>query len=386
MRSLARICAVVGSLALAACVGTVGGTTTNQGTPDAAPSGSGTPDAPPAATINVSGVTMDYFGGVPLPSVAYETDGMTPALTGQSGADGSYKLANVPPASSFYVSLTAGTNYRPTRNDYITVKDASVMANLWAVSKVDTQRQYSTLGLTPTAGTAMLVADLVRNNGTPLEGVKPTDITLVDAQGAPVPGIKGPYFFGPQGDVMSNTALAVSTAYGGKARMAYLDVPPGSWQLKVNYLGGTGGGGGGGGTIMTMTVPTMTLADGVTLVATGRVAAPTGGGGTMTGLTFTKDVYPLLQRAALGGQGCANCHNAVELAGGLAYDGPAADVYTKIMATAGVVTVADPAKSLLLSMPLYEVPPDTHPNATWLTAQDPAYMTIMSWIMQGAKQ
>ncbi|HTJ43101.1 MAG TPA: hypothetical protein VL463_13445 [Kofleriaceae bacterium] len=359
-----------------ACVGTVGGTTQN-GNPDAPPVSN--PDAPPAATINVTGSTMDYFGAVALPAVAYETDGMTPAKTGTSGSDGAFAIADVPPASSFYVSLSAGANYRPTRNDYISVTDTSVMANLYAVSKVDTQRQYATLGLTMTPGTSMLVADLRKNNGTPLEGVPLADISLVDDKGAPVPGIKGPYFFGPNGDVVSNAVLAVSTAQNGKARMAYLDVPPGAWVLNVKYLGGANND-----QPMTMVVPSMSSADGVTLVSTGHQGGT--GGGTGTTLTFTKDVYPLLQRAALGGQGCANCHNGTALAGGLAYDGPAADVYTKVMGTAGVVDLTTPAKSMLLSMPLYEVPPDLHPNATWLTMQDPAYLTIMSWIMQGAKQ
>ncbi len=391
MRSLARICAVVGSLGLAACVGTVGGSSS---APDAAPA---TPDAPPAsATINVTGMTMDYFGGATaaMPSIAYTTDGMTPPLNGTSGADGSFMLPNVPPASSFYVSLDAGTNYRPTRNDAVTVKDVSLMVNLYAVSKVDTQRQYSTLGLAPTLGTGVLITDLRRNNGTPLEGVALADISLVDSAGVAVPGVKGPYFFGPNGDVVSNAVVAVSTVYNGSARMAYLDVPPGAWTVKVNYLGGAGGGmgGGGGGTgsgapgIKTMVVPSMTSADGVTLNSSGHQDDDPSGGTTTGPLTFTKDVYPLLQRAALGGQGCANCHNATALAGGLAYDGPAADVYTKIMAAPGVVVVATPALSKLLSMPLYEVPPDTHPNATWLTTSDPAYIKVMTWITQGAVQ
>jgi hypothetical protein len=376
MRSLARICAVVGSLVLVACVGTVGGTQ-QQGTPDGGTGGGA--DAPPqAAAINVTGMTMDYFGAVALPSAAYTTDGMTPAMNGTSGADGSYALANVPPASSFYVSVTGGSNYRPTRDDAITVKDVSVMTNLYAVSKIDTQRQYSTLGLTPTLGTALTIVNLVRNNGTPLEGVAPADITIVDSAGKPVPGALGPYFFGPNGDVVPIATLGVSTTYNGTARMAYLDVPPGAWTVNVSYKSAQG-------TIMTMKVPVMTAADGVTLASTADVAAP-GTPPNPTTLSFTTDVYPLLQRAAQGGQGCANCHNATMLAGGLAYDGPAATVYTKIMATPNVVVVATPATSLLLSMPLYETPPDLHPNATWLTNTDPAYMTIMQWITQGAKQ
>jgi hypothetical protein len=319
---------------------------------------------------------MDYFGAVALPTVAYATDGMTPQMTGTSGADGSYMLANVPPASAFYVSVDGGTNYRPTRDDAISVKDVSVMANLYAVSKIDTQRQYSTLGLTATTGTAMAVVNLVKNNGTPLTGVAPADVTIVDSAGKPVTAL-GPYFFGPNGDLVPIATLGTSTTYNGTARLAYLDVPPGAWTVNVSYLSGAG-------TKMTMTVPVMTTADGVTLASTADVAAPTTPPNPTT-LSFAKDVYPMLQRAAIGGQGCANCHNGTQLAGGLAYDGPAADTYTKIMAAPGVVVVATPAKSLLLSMPLYETPPDLHPNATWLTVTDPAYMMIMQWITQGAK-
>ena len=382
MRSLARVCAVVGTLALAACVGTVGGT--QQGAPDAAPE-QGTPDAPPAATIDVSGKTMDYFTNIALPSATYTTDGMTPAMNGTSGADGSYKLANVPPASSFYVSVSGDpANYYPTRNDAVTVKDVSVMANLYAVTMNDMKRQYSTVGLTRTTGTGMSIINLVRNNGTPLEGVKPTDITLTDSAGKPVTGFMGPYFFGPNGDIQLVATVPVSTTYNGSARAAILDLPPGAYTLNVSYLGGTGGGGGGGGTIMTMTVPIMSAADGVTLVSTANAPAPTAPPGA-TPLSFATDVYPMLQRAALGGQGCANCHNGTALAGGLAYDGAAGDVYTKIMATPNVVVVATPATSMLLSMPLYETPPDLHPNATWLTNLDPAYVKIMLWISQGAK-
>jgi hypothetical protein len=359
-------------------VGTVGGT--QQGQPDAAPQ-QGTPDAPPAATIDVSGKTMDYFTALAMPSATYTTDGMTPAMSGTSGADGSFTLANVPPASSFYVLVSGdAANYYPTRNDAVTVTDKSVMTNLYAVTMNDMKRQYSTVGLTRTTGTGMSIITLVRNNGTPLEGVKPTDITLTDAAGKPVVGFQGPYFFGPNGDIMTIATLAVSTAYNGSARTAILDLPPGSYTLNVSYPNAAG-------TIMTMTVPIMSAADSVTLLSTAHAVAPgagTGGGGA-TPLSFATDVYPMLQRAALGGQGCANCHNATALAGGLAYDGPAATVYSKIMATPNVVVVATPATSMLLSMPLYETPPDLHPNATWLTNLDPAYVKIMKWISQGAK-
>jgi len=104
---------------------------------------------------------------------------MTPAMSGTSGPDGSFTLANIPPASSFYVSVVGGTNYMATRNDAIRVTDTSLQQNLYAVSKVDCQRQYVSLGLTPPTGQALLIGDLRKNNGTPYEGIKPTDITLV---------------------------------------------------------------------------------------------------------------------------------------------------------------------------------------------------------------
>jgi hypothetical protein len=378
MRSIARISAVLGSLCTAACVGTVGGSVA--GAPDAAPSAN--PDAPPEqVALKVSGVTTDYFGGIALPATAYATDGMTPAISGTSGPDGSYTLIGVPPASSFYVSITAGDLFRPTRNDAIVVKDVSLTTNVYAVSKVDTQRQYSTLGKAPTAGTAALIAELRKNDGTPLTGVAIADVSLVDAAGKPAPGAIGPFFFGKDGDVVDNNVLVQSIDVNGKARVAFLDVPPGAWMLQVNYNNDAVPP-----VAKTMLVPATTIADGVTLVSTGHGdATGTGTGGGGQALTFTADVYPLLQRAAQGGQGCANCHNAITLAGGLAYDGAAADVYTKVMAAPGVVVVATPATSKLLTMPLYEVPPDTHPNATWLTTADPAYLKILDWITAGAK-
>lgn len=392
MQFRAILLSLIAVVPLGACVGTVGGSTPAGA--DAAPAGS--PDAAPVASIAVTGTTMDYFGADPLPASTYATEGMTPALHGTTGADGGFTLDNVPPASSFYVTVSRTTGYRVTRNDAITIKDVSLQANLYGVSSVDAQRQYATLGLAPTTGTAILIADLRRNNGTPLEGVAVADISLVDSAGAPVPGIKGPYFFGPNGDLVSIATVPTSTAYAGKARMGYLDVPPGAWTLNVKYIGGTGGGAGGGGnggggggaggtpTPMTMVVPATTVAEGATLVSTGHqdndAVPPTTGA-----ITFTANIYPMLQKAAAGGQGCANCHNGITKAGGLAFDGPAADTYALIMGTAGVVSVAKPADSLLLMKPLYEDPPN-HPNATWLTVADPAYMQVMAWITAGAPQ
>lgn len=328
--------------------------------------------------LSVSGKTVDYFTGAALDNVLLATEGMTPAASGSSGTDGSYEL-RVPPGSVFYAAATRA-NYRPTRSAPIRITDQSLMmTDLLLVSLNDSRRQYTSLGLTPTAGRAVLFGLLLRNNGTPLEGVPLADITLVDGQQAPV-GL-GPYFFGANGDLVSNATLAVSTAFGGKARVGFLDVPPGTYSLEVKY---TAGGGGGGGTpeIRTYKIPVEAVADGATL-------AQTGGGDDdmsppMGARTFTTDIHPRLQKAALGGLGCANCHTAGGVAAILPFDLPVADAHAAIIGRPGVVNPpATAATSLLLTKPLYEDPPN-HPNATFLTTLDPDYVVIMEWIQQGA--
>jgi hypothetical protein len=371
MRRLALVLAF--SFGAAACVGD----------PPAQPgddvdAGDDTDASPDPVLLSVTGKTVDYFTGADLDAVLLATEGMTPAASGTSDAAGNFEL-RVPPGSAFY-AVGSRANYRTTRSAPLRVTDQSVMmASLAVVSANDSRRQYASLGLTPTAGRAVLFGLLLRNNGTPLEGVPLADITLVDAQQAPV-GL-GPYFFGETGDLVSNATLAVSTAFGGKARVGFLDVPPGTYTLKVTY---TAGGGGGGGTpeIRTYEIPVEAVGDGAVLAETG------GGDDDMTppagARTFIADVHPRLQKAANGGLGCANCHTAGGVGAILQFDLPASDAHAAIIARPGVVSPpATAATSLLLTKPLYEDPPN-HPNATFLTTLDPDYVIIMEWISQGA--
>ena len=50
------------------------------------------------------------------------------------------------------------------------------------------------------------------------------------------------------------------------------------------------------------------------------------------------------------------------------------------------VQTATPEKSLVLTMPSAESPPDAHPNVTFTGPQDPDYQKILVWIREGAKQ
>lgn len=99
--------------------------------------------------------------------------------------------------------------------------------------------------------------------------------------------------------------------------------------------------------------------------------------------TFTLDVYPRLQTAANGGLACANCHTTGGVAAVLPFDGPIQATYDAIRARPGVVVLATPATSMLLTKPLkpgIPQPPQRHvPNASGLD-----YIVILQWIEQGA--
>ncbi len=330
---------------------------------DASPSAD--PDAAPDPTgIRVSGTVRDYFNNTALQAAALSTDGLAPALSATSDAAGSYALTEVPPASAFYVRATMPTGYRATINEPTIVTDVSVARDQYVMSMVDAQRQHTTVGVAVEATTAIIAANLLAPDDTPMEAVLLADITLTDSLGTAVGA--GPYILGTVGDI--DVALTETAAFGGRSRVAFLNVPANTTvTLTATYEA----------TAYTATFTTAT--DGAHLV---RV------GGTVPGITpaapsFTDDIYPVLQTAAKGGAGCANCHTLGGTMPTLRFDDPAATVHAAILAGAGIIDTAAPELSLMLTNPLYEDPPD-HPNATWLDVADPSYQTLYVWIGQGA--
>lgn len=352
-------------LGIAACPGSAPPNTNNQ--VDAAV----VDDAPSSASLLLSGRTMDYFGNVPLEGVALVTDGLEPAQTAVSDPAGLYEMPMLV-GSSLYLHA-AKTDYRLTRSVPIAILADSVMADAYIMSVQDVKNQYTAVGATPTAGTAFVVAELRKPNNTPLE-IPLAGIKLVDANNNPVT-VKGPYAFNAAGSL--DPAATSVTAYGGRSRIALLDVPPGSYTLSVTYDPGAGP--------VTQGSPVATTADGATLVLNGG-----GAGGTGTGVadpSFAMHIYPKLQRAAMGGLGCANCHTLTGPAAVLKYDDPAATVLANMKAATGVINLTTPADSLLLKRPLYEQPPavQDHPNATFIDTNDADYKLFLLWITNGAK-
>ncbi len=373
MRQLLSSLTCLGLVVLAGCPGKAPPNSGDDGPEvDAAVEG----DAPVADPgQRLTGKTMDYFtAATPMADAMIASDGVAPAMMATSIAGGDYAIDGVPTGSKVYFSVSRSPLYRPTRNVPVTIAGAAVVQDLYMITIVDANRQYTTAGLPlPVAGKSILIAELKKNNGTPLDAIPPGNITLVDANGVVIPGTTVPFFMGAT-DV--DPALLLATIIAGRSRVAILNVPPGNHTLKVIYPAG-----GGGNT--TMTVPVTTVADGATLAVTGGIGG--GGGGMITNPTFATHIYPKLQKAALGGLGCANCHTAGGVAGGIIqYDLGATITLENMKARPGLINLVAPAASLLLTKPLYEPPPYNHPNATFIDINDPDYKLFLLWITQGA--
>jgi hypothetical protein len=366
LAALLALAAPVGALT-AGCVGEAPAVVPDSPDPDP-------PTAPPG--YRISGKVYDYFvPATALGNVSVATEGLTPGLVAVSQPDGSYALNDVPTGSKLFLAASRPT-YKGTRNVAISVGTAALTQDLYVLSAADVARQYTSGGRTPTAGRAFVVAELQRNNGTPLDAVPLADVQLVDAAGAPVAGLVGPYVLGADSNVIL-TATATQSL-GGKSRVAFLDVPAGSHTLKVTYPGGQG---------QPQTVTTTVVAgqDGATVV-TSRGQSMGGGQGAVANPRFATDIFPRLQTAANGGLGCANCHTVGGAGAVLVLNALAADVHATLIAKAGLIDTAAPAQSQLLTKPLYEAPPalQDHPNATFLDANDADYKLILRWIQQGA--
>ncbi|MEO8553766.1 MAG: hypothetical protein ABI678_27525 [Kofleriaceae bacterium] len=339
---------------------------------DADGSGSGSA----VTSQKVSGKVFDYFTGDALDAAAVTTDGLTPAAATTSAADGAYAL-DVAVGSKLYATTSHG-NFRTTRSAAITVADQPVAQDLYALASADVARQFATVGVAQTTGT-IIAAEVQKNNGDPYAGLPLTAFTLVDAANAAVPGISGPYFFGAVGDL--DTALVTSTAYGTvpKVRVAFLNVPAGTFTLNTAFLDGMGNP-----KINATTV--IVDAGGGTLALNGGLSG--GMAATLpTDPSFATDIYPRLQKAAKGGLGCANCHTPNGPAAVLPYDNAdPAIVLAAIKAAANVINPTTPAASLFLTNPLYEItPPQNHPNATFLDVNDQNYKLFLLWITNGTK-
>jgi hypothetical protein len=363
-----------GLLTLGACgddeggSGGSGGTTTTggDGGSDGTGGSGGTGGAPIVDSLRVTGTVVDFEAGVPVTgSATASTVGLTPPPTvSVTGAD--FDIAGVPPFSVFHLLAGAPPDYRNTYSNAIEVTSADVTGVQAAVvSEGYLGTLSAAFGVSPAAGTAIVIVRAVDEAGNPRAGVPGVAFTINGGQ-PPVP----PRFLD---DARAPEPGLSQTSASGYA--VFYNVPPG--------LVAFGAAEGSGYTIAGASAPssanTVTLAD---------VKVTDGGPMLPTNVSFANDVIPIFEM-----RGCALCHSGnspgADL-GNLTLNGGLNKIHqelTQEISPTYNVTRVDlnaPEQSLLLTMPSLEPEPDAHPNATFTSSADPDYLILLAWIKEGA--
>jgi hypothetical protein len=336
---------------MAACVGAIGC--------------SSTPSAQDGTGLEVIGQVIDFQTGQPVSGgIGVSTHGLLPQPT-VTISPPAFVLDGVTPNSVFY-ALASADGHRASYSAAIVVNDADVdNVDVRVVSETYLAQLAAAFGVTPTAANGVLFAQMVDDHGAGLAGVPATAL-------ATMPGARGPYFLDAQ-----LAAAPTATATTSSGWVVYFEVAPGDTGLVASATG-----------TYTIDMPTSPIAAATVTVATVRAAA--GAIVLPKNISFTNQVTPVFQR-----RGCAACHSGngpgKDLAN-LTLDGSTNLVFKELMDPATTSTVyprvdlATPEKSLVLTMPSAESPPDAHPNVTFTGPTDPDYLTILVWIREGAKQ
>jgi hypothetical protein len=218
--------------------------------------------------------------------------------------------------------------------------------------------------VSPSASNGVLFAHVVDANGTARAGVPAGAF-------APIAGARGPYFLGP--DLSAAPAITQTSTSGW---VVWFEVAPGL----ANVSSATGA---------NYTVD-MALSPIAPATATVAVATVTNGTPVLPkNVSFTTQVVPIFTA-----RGCAACHSGNGPGKNLAnltLDGGIPLVHRELMdpsttSTEPRVDLTTPEKSLVLTMPSFENPPDGHPTVVFQNSMDKDYLTILVWIREGAKQ
>jgi hypothetical protein len=319
-------------------------------------------------TVTVSGTVVDFETGSPVAgSATLSATGLVPAPTISTTA-AEFKIEGVAPYSTFYLLAGSPPTYRNTYNAATEVEASDVSGVEQAVvSETLLAKLEDAFGIKSAAGTGVMIALAVDEVGTPKAGVPAAAFTVNDA-----PPPRPPSFLDAQlGPAPGMTATSAS------GYVIFYDIPAGSATIGAAM--------GSGYTIVGAQTPT---AASVVSLVTLQVTA--GDPVLPKNVSFSTQVVPIFNK-----RGCEVCHSGnspgADL-GNLSLNGSDNSIYKELTQELsknfGIkrIDLMAPEKSLVLTMPSLEDPPDPHPNVTFTGAADPDYLLLLSWIKEGAKQ
>jgi hypothetical protein len=320
-------------------------------------------DEPLGGSLAVSGDVYDWKTGSPITGEAIvKTSALSPPPTIEVTGS-SFVITDVLEYSAFQIVAASDPTHRATYN-----ATTEVTTNDLDGVKAETVPEdflaglATAFGVTPDAANGIVFMQLVDTGGNPKASVAASNIILAGATGT------APKFL----DASLAAAPSLTTSSTSGWAVIY-NVPPGVVTLgtAVNATA-------------TLAAPSAPVAsNAVTLV---RATVTDGNMPPMlpTNVSFATTIVPIFSA-----RGCINCHSGNgpgKDLGGLQLDGGVMKIYKELIEEDPTRVKTDMAeKSLLLTMPSAESPPDGHPNVTFTGPQDPDYMKILAWIKEGAK-
>jgi len=315
--------------------------------------------APQGGALRVSGEVVDFETNATITSTAsISSSGLNPPpkITTQGAT---FTIDGIPENSAFQVLASSPPTHRATFSDTIVVTDSDVDdLKVPAVSEALLVELATAFGVTPTAANGVLFVKLVDENGDAKSNV------LAGSVLAPG-GVIGPKFL-----ALDFSAMPAATASSPSGWAVFFEVPPGVITLGSPLQ-----------SPVSLSMPTTAInASTVTIasaVVGGQLVLP-------TNVSFKTQIFPIFTA-----RGCVACHTGGGIGkdlGGLHLDGGSNLAYRELIEERpGIrVNLTMPERSLVLTNPSREDPPDAHPNVTWTGPTDPDYLKILVWIREGA--
>jgi len=354
------VAAVCSALSLGACDGDDGETTTG-------PPGEG--GGVGAATVLITGTVVDFQTAQPISgSATLSLNGLNQPQPPTISVMGShFEVSGIAPFSAFYLLTGAPPDYRDTFNVLTEVQDQAVTGvEAFVVAEAYLGELSTGFAVTPQANGGIVIARVLDEAGMPRAGVPGSAFAINDA-----PPPTGPFFLD---ETLAADAGLNETSSSGYA--VFYDVPPG--HVVIGAAMGSG---------FTISAPSSPVA--VAKVTVVELEVSDGELMIPTNVSFATDVVPIFEK-----RGCTACHSGSSIGadlGDLALNGGNNKIYTELtneISPKHMVTRVNlemPEESLVLMMPSFEDPPDAHPNVTFAGPTDADYLTLLGWIIEGAK-
>lgn len=316
------------------------------------------------APLSLSGSLVDFVTGESLAGGAtVSTDGLSPPPTiSVTGAN--FEIEGIPPYSNFHLLVGSPPDYRSTYSVIVETTDVDQSGlEFEALSEDFIDSLYASFAVTPTDGTSLIVAKLIDAEGQAVSGVPASAFALEV-------GMEGPFFL--DADRAPDAALGASSASG---YVVVFQVVPGLVSLVADAAADV----------------SMSMADSPVAARAATLAEITVQNGDIvipTNVSFSQQITPIFTD-----RGCVLCHSGSGIGkdqGGVHFNGESQKMYRELVEEISDnhgtprVDLANPANSLVLTLPSKEDPPDVHPNSTFLSSSDPDYLLILGWIQEGA--